>query len=197
MVLPSLTLGNFTILYSILLVFLQLLLLGKKADKKNLAIQIVVSFIFGYFVDFGMWIMSWLDPTLYIEQLICVIIGCFALAFGVYIQIVADLVIVPGDGFAYALTMKLRRPYTIVRTSSDVTMIIIAAIIGYAFLGTLGGVREGTIISALLVGNVAGLYMKKLGRLTEKLNPGRHEAIMRVRFGKKGTSDEDAKIPGQ
>ena len=36
LIFPSLTLGNFTILYSLLLVFLQLVILGKQADKTTL-----------------------------------------------------------------------------------------------------------------------------------------------------------------
>ena len=50
--------------------------------------------------------------------------------------------------------------------------VIIAAIIGIIGLGTLGGVREGTIISALLVGFIARTYLKKFTRLTEILVPG-------------------------
>lgn len=190
MVFPSLTLGNFTILYSLLLVCLQILLKGRETDKVNIISQVVVSFIFGYFVDFGMWVFNSLSPEIYIERLACVIFGCIGLAFGVYIQIVADLIIIPGDGFAYALTMKVRKPYNRVRVTSDMTMVVIAAIIGYVGLGTLGGVREGTIISALLVGNIANLYIRKLGKVTDFLIPGRHEELMRNRgLNRKGSED--------
>lgn len=177
MIFTSMTLGNFTILYSLLLVAIQAALLGRKANKFNLLMQVIVSFIFGYFVDFGMWVFDALNPVEYVSKLVCVVLGCCGLAFGVYMQIVADLVIIPGDGLAYTLTMKLRKPYNRVRVSQDVTMIVIAAIIGYIGLGTLGGVREGTVISALLVGNVASLYIRKCGWLTDKLIPGRNAAI--------------------
>lgn len=185
MIFTSLTLGNFTILYSFLLVAIQAALLGRKANKFNLAMQVIVSIFFGYFVDFGMWVFGSVDPTIYAERILFVIIGCCGLAFGVYMQIIADLVIIPGDGLAYTLTMKLRKPYNRVRVTQDVTMIVIAAIIGYIGLGTLGGVREGTVISAILVGNIASLYLRKLGRLTDFLLPGRHEEIMKTRFKSK------------
>ena len=68
--------------------------------------------------------------------------------------------------------MKLRKDYGKVRITSDMTMVIIAAVIGLIGLGTLGGVREGTIISALLVGFIARQYMKRFTRLTELLVPG-------------------------
>ena len=172
LIFPSLTLGNFTIMYSLLLVFLQLVLLGKEADKINLGLQVIISFIFGYFIDFGLMVLGDFSPDVYWERIACVLIGCFGLAFGVYLQIVADFTMVPGDGFAYALSVKIKRkPYRVVRVCSDVTMIVIAAVIGFVAIGTTGGVREGTVISALLVGTIAGIYFSRLKALTRVLVP--------------------------
>ena len=172
LIFPSLTLGNFTIMYSLLLVFLQLALLGKEADKINLGLQVIISFIFGYFIDFGLMVLGDFSPDIYWERIACVLIGCFGLAFGVYLQIVADFTMVPGDGFAYALSVKIKRkPYRVVRVCSDVTMIVIAAVIGFVAIGTTGGVREGTVISALLVGTIAGIYFSRLKALTRILVP--------------------------
>ena len=172
LIFTDLTLGNWTILFSILLVALQLVMLGKDADRINILLQIVVSFVFGYFIDFAMMCMQWFEPEMYVLKVVSVVLGCFILAIGVYLQLVANVVMVPGDGFVYALTMKLRKDYGKVRITSDMTMVIIAAVIGLIGLGTLGGVREGTIISALLVGFIARQYMKRFTRLTELLIPG-------------------------
>lgn len=196
MIFTSLTLGNFTILYSFLLVFIQFLLLGKKANKFNLLEQVIVSVFFGYFVDIGMFILNDLAPEEYVSRLVCVVLGCCALAFGVYIQIVANLVIIPGDGLAYTLTMKVRKPYNRVRVTQDMSMVVIAAVIGLVGLGTLGGVREGTIISAILVGNIANLFLKHLDPVTDFLIPGRSATIHMARDKGKGndvTEDVEGK----
>lgn len=172
LIFPSLTLGNFTIVYSLLLVLLQLVILGKGADKVSLGLQVIISFVFGYFIDFGLMILGDFSPEIYWERIACVLIGCFGLAFGVYLQIVADFTMVPGDGFAYALSVRIKRkPYRVVRVCSDVTMIVIAALIGMVAMGTPGGVREGTVICALLIGTIAGVYFSKLSWLTRKLFP--------------------------
>ena len=172
LIFPSLSLGNFTIIYSLLLVFLQLVILGKQADKVGLGLQVVISFVFGYFIDFGMMLLGDFSPEIYWERIVCVLIGCFGLAFGVYLQIVADFTMVPGDGFAYALSVRIKKkPYRVVRVCSDVSMIVIAAIIGYIGMGTTGGVREGTVICALLIGTIAGVYFSKLAWLTKRLFP--------------------------
>lgn len=194
MIFTSLTLGNFTILYSFLLVFIQFILLGKKANKFNLLEQVIVSVFFGYFVDIGMFILNDLAPAEYLSRIVCVVLGCCGLAFGVYIQIVANLVIIPGDGLAYTLTMKLRKPYNRVRVTQDMTMVVIAAVIGLVGLGTLGGVREGTIISAILVGNIANQFLRHLDPLTDFLIPGRSATIHISRNkGKDLTEEIDGK----
>ena len=172
LIFPSLTLGNFTIIYSLLLVLLQLVILGKEADKVSLGLQVIISFVFGYFIDFGLMILGDFSPEIYWERIACVLIGCFGLAFGVYLQIVADFTMVPGDGFAYALSVRIKRkPYRVVRVCSDVTMIVIAALIGVVAMGNTGGVREGTVICALLIGTIAGVYFSRLSWLTKKLFP--------------------------
>lgn len=187
LIFPSLSLGNFTIIYSLLLVFLQLVILGKQADKVSLGLQVVISFVFGYFIDFGMMLLGDFSPEIYWERIVCVLIGCFGLAFGVYLQIVADFTMVPGDGFAYALSVRIKKkPYRVVRVCSDVSMIVIAAIIGYIGMGTTGGVREGTVICALLIGTIAGVYFSKLAWLTKRLFPDDPENAAISRSGSDG-----------
>ena len=64
LIFPSLTLGNFTIIYSLLLVLLQLVILGKEADKVSLGLQVIISFVFGYFIDFGLMILGDFSPEI-------------------------------------------------------------------------------------------------------------------------------------
>ena len=188
LIFPSLTLGNFTILYSLLLVFLQLVILGKQADKINLGLQVIISFVFGYFIDFGLMVLGDFSPDIYWERIACVLIGCCGLAFGVYLQIIADFTMVPGDGFAYALSARIKKkPYRVVRVSSDVTMIVIAAILGFIAMGNTGGVREGTVICALLVGTIAGVYFSRLRWLTARLIPQEAEGQKVPSNGSEGT----------
>ena len=171
LIFDGISFGTFTLMFSILQVILQFVILGKDADKFNLMLQFVICFVFGYFVDFAMMVMSWFEPTEYIARVLSVVAGCFVLAFGVYLQLVADVVMVPGDGFVYALKMKLRWEYAKVRFTHDLTLVAIAAAICLVCLGNLGGVREGTLISVACVGLIARQYLNRLGRLTRFLLP--------------------------
>ena len=97
-----LTLGNFTIIFSILLIVLQILILRKNFKMENI-LQIPVSVAFGYFIDFTMYLFAWMNPQNYLVKLISLLAGCIVLGFGVYIEILADVVMLPGESFVRAI----------------------------------------------------------------------------------------------
>lgn len=73
-----LTLGNFTIIFSIFLILLQLLILRKNFKIENV-LQIPVSIAFGYFIDLTMYMFFWVDPQNYVVKLISLLAGCVVL----------------------------------------------------------------------------------------------------------------------
>lgn len=192
LVFPQISLGGFTILFSLLLVTLQYILTDKstidRTARINILLEVVISFLFGYLVDFSMWVFSGFAPSGYLLQVASVLGGIAILAFGVYFQILADVVMVPGDGFAYALTMRVKKNYGKVRMTSDSIMVIIAAVIGIVGLGTLGGVREGTILCCLLTGLLARKYMVVLAPFSSKLIPDRDLESLSKDGGRHGTA---------
>jgi len=58
--------------------------------------------------------------------------------------------------------------YENIKIFFDVLYIVAAAIISFLFLGKLEGVREGSIIAALLVGNIIKIYNCLFEKLTKK-----------------------------
>ena len=73
LILP-LSLGTFTILFSLLLIFIQILLLRKDFQWEDL-LQIPISIIFGYFIDLTMIIISRIPMNLYIVKIFYLLIG--------------------------------------------------------------------------------------------------------------------------
>lgn len=53
---------------------------------------------------------------------------------------------------------------TLVANFSCISMSVIAAILCLVFLRKLSGVREGTIIAALITGNIVKLFTRKIHR---------------------------------
>ncbi len=164
------TLGQFTIFFSVFLIVLQILILRKRFQKEQL-LQIPVSILFGYFIDLTMNLLYFLNPQIYILKLISLLFGCVILGFGVYTEVLADVVMLPGEGFVKALSSTIHSDFGITKVCFDGTMTVSAAIISFVLFGTLKGVREGTVISALIVGLIARFFGKRLEFLKPVLIP--------------------------
>lgn len=156
-----LTLGNFTILFSIFLIVLQILILRKNFKIENI-LQIPVSIAFGYFIDLTMYMFFWVNPQNYLIKIIALLAGCLVLGFGVYIEVLADVVMLPGESFVRAIVQTWNTNFGTTKILFDSSMTIIAGILSFIFFSSLNGVREGTIIAALLVGFIARLFGKYL-----------------------------------
>ena len=155
------TLGNFTIFFSIFLILLQLLILRKNFKLEHV-LQIPVSIIFGYFIDLTMLLFAWVNPQVYIMKIIYLLIGCLILGFGVYMEVLADVVMLPGESFVRAIVQTWNNNFGTTKIIFDSSMTIMAGVLSVLFFGKLNGVREGTIMAALLVGFIARLFGKYL-----------------------------------
>ena len=155
------TLGNFTIFFSIFLIVLQLIILRKNFKLEHI-LQIPVSIIFGYFIDLTMILFFWVNPEAYIMKIVYLLIGCLILGVGVYMEVLADVVMLPGESFVRAIVLTWKTNFGTTKICFDVSMSVIAAVLSFVFAGRLAGVREGTVIAALLVGFIARLIGKKL-----------------------------------
>ena len=164
------TLGNFTIFFSIFLIVLQLIILRKNFKLEHI-LQIPVSIIFGYFIDFTMILLSRVNPEEYIMKIVYLLIGCLILGVGVYMEVLADVVMLPGESFVRAIVLTWKTNFGTSKICFDVSMSVIAAVLSCVFAGRLAGVREGTVIAALLVGFIDRLIGKKLAFLKDMIFP--------------------------
>ena len=165
LVLDFFTMGNWVIVFNVSLVIIQWIILKDKANKIELILQAVMAFCFGYFTDFALGVLSGFEPANYAIRLISLIGGCFALGLGVFLALIGNVVMLPGDAFSRTISGALHKEYGTVRTISDVSMSVIAGLISLVFLHKLAAVREGTIIAALLVGSIITLWKKILAPL--------------------------------
>lgn len=160
------TLGQFTILFSLLLIFLQILILGKKFKPIDL-LQIPVSILFGYFIDWSMLLLQGVEPELYFHKILYLLVGCVILGFGVFIEVAANVSMLPGEAFVRAVTIRFHTDFGTTKVCFDASMAIIAALISLPLFHSINGVREGTIVAALLVGLIAKGFGKLLRPATK------------------------------
>ncbi len=162
------TLGEFTIIFSLVLIFIQLLILRKNFKAEHL-LQIPISILFGYFIDLTMDMLFFVHPETYGSSLIYLLIGCLILGFGVYTEVLANVAMLPGESFVRAVSSTWKTDFGITKIAFDVSLTVIAAALSFGFAHRLDGVREGTILAALLVGFIARLFGRKLAFLADLL----------------------------
>ena len=163
------TLGMFTLYMSILLIIIQMVLLRKSFPMQYL-LQIPVSFAFSWFIDLTMNMLSFMVPDTYMIKFIFLISGCLILGVGVYMEMAADVVMLPGESFVKAVSVTFHKDFGKTKVVFDTSMTIIASIIGFVLFHKLAGVGGGTIIAALLVGLIARFLKSKLEFVEDFLN---------------------------
>jgi len=155
----NLSVGTTSFLFSILLIAVQAILLRGGFEKRQY-LQIVIGTIFSVFVDLTMMIVNFLNPAIYFSQFSLLLISCVVMAFGVLLEVKTEVVYIPGDGFIVAISKVLKMEFGKVKPYCDVSFVAIAIILSIVFLGYLAGVREGTVISAFIIGPIVRLFKK-------------------------------------
>ncbi|WP_331775379.1 cytidylate kinase family protein [Sulfurospirillum sp. 1612] len=151
--------GAFIFYFTILCTLLELLILRKDFKKKNL-IQVSLAVIFGYFIDFSMGLLSSVNPTFYAEKVSFVVLGSFLIALGVYLEVSANVLINPGESIVKTLATKTGIKFGTTKLLFDSSLVLIAISFSLFYFGEIRGIREGTIISAILT----GLMIKMIDR---------------------------------
>ncbi|GKX68355.1 YczE/YyaS/YitT family protein [Inconstantimicrobium mannanitabidum] len=163
-----LTMGTFTFFLNMILIIGQILLQKKDFEKIQL-VQIPVSVLFAYFIDFTMGMLSFLNPNTYILKVVFLLIGCSILALGISMEVIANVVMLSGEAFVKALSSKLDKEFGTTKVSFDITLVLTACIVSLILFRRIAGVREGTIIAALIVGLIARFFNSKLGFINNML----------------------------
>lgn len=164
------SLGQFTIYFSIFLILLQIFILRKNFKKEQL-LQIPVSILFGYFIDMTMAMLFFVNPHTYLLKVISLLCGCVILGFGVYLEVLANVVMLPGEAFVKVLSSTFHTEFGFTKVIFDASMTIIACILSFFLFQNIQGVREGTLIAALAVGVIARFFGRKLSFLDNLLFP--------------------------
>lgn len=157
----KMTIGQFTFIMNALFIVFQIVLLRKQFKWIQL-LQVVVSILFGYFTDITMNLFSWINVVSYPAQFGLFLLSCIVLALGVSMEVTADVVMMAGEGLVSAISIVTKRDFGRIKVAFDVSLLTCASIISLVIFHKLNGVREGTILAALLVGTIVRYINKHL-----------------------------------
>ena len=153
-----LSFGGWLNLLSVIQIAIQVIILKGKCNYIEIAIQTVLAFVYGYLTNFSVWLIKDIKVTAYTMQFLFMLLGCVILALGIWIQLKGAVAMLPGEAMNRAISKVFGFRYENVKIFFDILYIAIAAVICLIFLGKLQGVREGSIIAAILVGNIIKSY---------------------------------------
>ncbi|WP_405293596.1 YitT family protein [Methanobrevibacter sp.] len=164
----KLSVGTVCFIFNFIFVVLQVVLLKREFEKRQF-LQIVVGTIFSVFIDFSVMLVNFLNPQDYTSQMALLLVSCIVVAFGVLFEIQTEVVYLPADGLIVAISKVLKREFAKIKPYVDTSMVITAAVLSVVFLGYLAGVREGTVISALIIGPIVRVLKRYLDSYIEPL----------------------------
>ncbi|MCC8122685.1 MAG: DUF6198 family protein [Oscillospiraceae bacterium] len=121
-------------------------------------LQIVFSIVFSYLLELVRWVMGSLTIPTYVGSLAMTVISAVVVGIGVALYTGARIVPMPMEGLALAIAERTGKQFSAMKNVVDCGSVALSLVLSLLLLGGLGGVREGTVISALLVGRVVGLW---------------------------------------
>jgi len=158
------SLGTFTFLINSLMFVLEAVILGKNFRKIQL-LQLPATLIFSACIDLWMFVFSFWHSDLYIGKLVLLLIGCTSLGLGIAFEVIPNVLILPGEGLVRAISQRMNWVFGHVKTTFDLGLVASAALLSFLTRGELLGIREGTVIAALIVGTIANFFIRRISAL--------------------------------
>ncbi|MCT8136831.1 membrane protein [Anaerobacillus sp. CMMVII] len=158
--LTGFTVGTWTILVGVILIFINALLLKNRPDF----IAMVTVLIIGYFIDFWLLVIfpNFVVGTI-VMQVIILLSGVLLMGFGIATYLQGKFAVVPIDRFMLAIQKRAKVSLGVAKTLGEVTALILAFIVG-------GPVWVGTIIVTLSIGPLIQIFFPHLERLIHGSN---------------------------
>ena len=153
-----LTFGGWLNLWSLIQILITVAVLRRRAKPAEIAVQTLLAFLYGYLTDFSCFLLRGIAPGSYFSRFALMLTGCAVLAFGIWIQCKAGVAMLPGEAMNRAISEVYQKKYENVKIFFDVLYIVFSVSLCLIFFGRLEGVREGSVVAALLIGNLIKLY---------------------------------------
>ena len=152
-----LTMGTVVILFNLSMLIGQFFIFKRPLKHQqiiNLLLQFPAFFFFGILVDICMYITKDYDPHFYLLELVTLLVGSTLIAINIVMQASANVIMLSCDAFVKVLADRINKKLGSIKLIYDIVLVSTAAIISLFFSNftQITGIREGTIIGAMLIG---------------------------------------------
>ena len=166
----GLTIGTLEMFLNFVCLFAEICILKRKFPISQFFIQVFLSIGLGVVIDLTMVLVLHFASDLYLNRFIMLMLGIVIQAFGVSFMILSQFMM-PLDALCDLLGKVFNKSFGFFRTSFDISLTSLAAILSFFFLRKIVGIREGTVLAALLIGNIANIFIpisRKLWRISSQ-----------------------------
>ena len=192
----QLTAGTYTFIINTVMIMGQIAIMhkhGLRGEMWNILLQLPFSAIFGMFIDSSRFlIQSGLDlcgiTTIpYWGSLLMLVVGILIQSFGVFLEIRPQVTMMSAEAFVNYSCVRWKWEFGNMKIFFDCGMVMLAVLCGIGFSvwhtleagnqitgqtfidGIFDGVREGTIIAALVVGRLVTVCKYKFGEKLDRI----------------------------
>lgn len=158
--------GVATFIFHAILVVIEWILLRNNFNRKHF-LQVFVGVLFGVFTSFSVSLMNFIPPSdSLLVSFLMIFLSVFLIALGLFFYVPTNLIPLSVEGVTQAIAIVSHRPFSKIKVYLDITIVSIALLLSYGFLGELGSVGIGTILAALLIGTTVKYIHKLHFRIT-------------------------------
>lgn len=152
------SLGNSSIIVYFVLIAIQILL--NRRISLSVMFQIPFSVVFGIITDIYDDVLP--EPELsIIGRLLMLAVAMWLISTGVYLYTNCRLVMTPVEGTVQTIADRTGLRFSLVKNGFDLMMLLLTVLFCLLLRQPVFGIGLGTVVSALLLGRMIGIYEKK------------------------------------
>lgn len=156
----GISVGSITFALYLLFIIAQIVILRKEFRKRDW-LQIIFSSVFGMFTDIFLYLTLFINFDNVILKLMLCLSSCIVIAFGVFLVVTTDVIMNAPDALCNTISKKYDKKFGSVKIRFDLTLVSMATLISFLYLGRLEQIGIGTIVAALLIGKFVNIFMGK------------------------------------
>ena len=139
-------------------------LLEPKAFRVYHLLEVVVAVLFGAFTDISKWMINQIPlPELnYTGRLLLLAVSMVLIAIGVVLYVNTHLIPMAMEGMQKAFAHRFHKEFGHIKILVDTGVVLLAAALSLVCTHTLVGIREGTVISAIVIGKIVHLIQPRI-----------------------------------
>lgn len=155
----GLSVGMMTIVANVLFIIIQVVL-SKRFDLKESIVQLIITFLFGFFMDTTLFLVQLLPtPESILMRCVFLMISLFVVSIGLLGYFNAKFPLMPYDALTYEISEKFNMKFSKAKISSDLLNVCVAGLVCIIFIHSLGSIGIGTLVAAYFIGKIVGWLM--------------------------------------